>query len=125
MKRQTHKGQAGFMTAGNIVAVGVVGVTMTMLLTAVSSGVLGFNTAQARSKATNLGISQMEYVRNLSWASPPTTYQTGVTLPPEFTMTSEGQTVPGADTNLQKIVVTISRGAQQLLVMENLKVNLP
>ncbi len=85
--------------------------------TSIASGVI-----QVQANAENLARNEMEYVKSLPYQVAPTTYPT-LPAPANYSLTAEAFPVAGADNQVQRVVVTVSRGGESVLVLEGLKMN--
>lgn len=108
-----------------LIVVGIVGFALAGMLGALSTGALGLKSLTSRNTAASLAGAQMEYIRAQPFTAPPTSYSSGVTAPSGFSVASEGQTVPGTDANIQRVIVTVMRNGQTITTLESLKVNHP
>ena len=83
---------------------------------------------EEQSAAENIGRNQMEYIMTLPYQAPPSSYPT-LAVMPGYNLTAEAQeeSVEGAppDPNLQKIVVTVTRDGEEILVLESFRANAP
>ena len=83
---------------------------------------------EKQSAAENMGRNEMEYIMTLPYQAPPSFYPTLAVLP-GYSVVAEAQeeSIEGAppDPNLQKIVVTVSRDGEEVLVLESFRTNAP
>jgi hypothetical protein len=72
--------------------------------------------------AQSLAQTQLEYVKNYPYDSEATTYPT-VDTPQGYSISVGVGSIPSTDADIQKITVTISRGEEDILTVEDYKVN--
>ena len=82
---------------------------------------LSSNVIEGQSVAENLARNQLELAFSLPYVSPPTTYTT-VTVPSGYSITAVAEEYVSGDANIQKIVVTVTRGGAGVLTVETLRV---
>ena len=115
--------QRGVTLVESLVASAIVALVLLSLVEALSMGSIGMHTASERVTAEILARSQLEYVKQQSYVSAPTSYDT-VELPTGgYSIAAEAASVPGADSNIQKITVRIYHHEEEILVREGYKVN--
>lgn len=105
-----------------LVAVAVLGVTVSVLLAALSTGAIGVSTTQEQVTAQNLARSQLEYTKDQAYQPVPATYAT-VTPPAGYAVTVAAAAIPGADTSIQEITVTVTRDSTTLATIQDYKVD--
>ena len=103
--------------------------------TAVLLGVGAAHTSSDRVKASavaeNLARNQMEYVLSLAYVAPPGSYASvaddvslNLTIPSGFAVSAAAQTYVADDGftgSIEKVVVTVTRDGQSILVLESLR----
>ncbi|MBI2855748.1 MAG: type II secretion system protein [Chloroflexi bacterium] len=116
------RNQRGMALLETLVATAIVGVAFVATL----MGFFDSSTSAAEQEvdptAIRLARSQMEYVYSLDYLPPPATYPS-VDAPDAYAITADAIPVEGADLNIEKIVVTVSRSDGVDLVVEMLKTN--
>jgi type II secretory pathway pseudopilin PulG len=117
--------QRGALLIEQLVVVGVVGVAIPALLTAVATSSIGLNTSTEKDQAVNLAVTQMEFVKNHPFVAAPATYPLGVSVPSGYSVTTVAELVSGADANVQRVLVVVSRASKPRTQIEGLKVNRP
>jgi type II secretory pathway pseudopilin PulG len=105
-----------------LIGVAILGLTLTVLLAAVSTGSLAVSRADERAVAENLARSQLEYTKSQSYLPLPATYAT-VTPPAGYAVTVDATAVPGTDAAIEKVTVNVSRDGRSLLTVEDFKVD--
>jgi len=120
--------ERAFSLVEELVSLAVVSLGLVLLIAMISTGTKGVTTTVDRVTAEGLARSQLEQVKADAYGP---LYAT-LTTPPEYTVGltiaywDEGtSSFVATDTGsgLQKITVTISRGASQILQVEDYKVN--
>ncbi len=116
------RGQEGVGLVETLVAVAILGATLVVLLTAISTGVIGVATTEERVTAENLARSQLEYTKSQTYVAAPASYAT-VTPPAGYTVSAEASSIPGGDSSIQQITVTVTRDGETLLTVQDYKVD--
>ena len=114
--------QAGVGLVETLVAVAILGVTLTVLLAAISTGSAGVATTEERVTAENLARSQLEYTKSQPYLPAPASYAT-VTPPAGYAVSAEATSIPDSDSSIQQITVTVTRDGETLLTVEDFKVD--
>ncbi len=115
-------GQEGVGLVETLIAVAILGVTLVVLLTAISTGSIGVATTEERVTAENLARSQLEYTKSQAYQAAPASYAT-VTPPTGYAVTAAATSIPEGDSAIQKITVTVTRDGETLLTVEDYKVD--
>jgi len=105
------------------VALGIVSVFVAVMLGGLSTATLGTGVALQSSIAENLASSQMEYAKGLPFQPAPATYAVIPGAPPGYSTEATAESIPGLDSNIQRVVVTVYQGSQAMLVLEGFKVS--
>lgn len=100
-----------------------------MVMTLVGGAVLGGLSLSHRSGAKveqhsvaeNIARNQMEYVYSQPYLTSPSTYAS-VSAPPGYSARAAGSEFVAGDPNVQKVVTTVSRDGQDILVLEAVRV---
>lgn len=124
--RRAAKGlrsESGVGLVETLVAVAVLGLALTVLVVGVSTGSLGVATTEERVTAENLARSQLEYIKSLAYVPAPGTYPTVTPSAADYSLSVETAAIPGAGNDIEKVTVTVERGAETLLVVEGFKVD--
>jgi len=103
-----------------LISIGIMGVFLVTLLSALSVGSLSTGSADLQGYATDLAQNEMEYILNYTYLTPPATYPNIPDIPPTYTITATAVAIDGNDT-LSKVTVTVSRSSRVLLTLENVK----
>ena len=115
-------GQEGVGLVETLVAVAILGVTLVVLLTAISTGSIGVATTEERVTAENLARSQLEHTKSQAYQAAPASYPT-VTVPAGYAVSAEATAISGGDSSIQQITVTVSRDGDTLMTVEDYKVD--
>jgi len=115
--------QKGASLVEVLIALAILGIAIVAFLGAISTESIGVGTVDERVTVENLVRSQMEYTKSQEYLTAPVSYDTVAPPSADFTITAEATTIPGADDNIQKITVTVSRNGEVLVVKEDFKVN--
>jgi type II secretory pathway pseudopilin PulG len=75
---------------------------------------------EAQSQAENVARNQMEHVFNVPYLEPPATYPS-IVAPRGYTVSAVAEEYIVGDPNVAKIVVTASRGGDDVLTLETLR----
>ncbi len=103
-----------------VITVLVLSLVGTAVLSGLSTVHISGASTERQSTAENIARNQMEYVASLGYQDPPYSYPT-VLVPAGYAVTSEAKEHVVSDTNIEKIVVTVSLGGTQQLVLETLR----
>jgi Tfp pilus assembly protein PilV len=116
------KGQLGLGLAETLVAVAILGTAVVTFIAAISAGSIAVGAQDEATQIQNLARSQMEYTKSYAYIPGASSYPTLAT-PSDYSLAVTVSPVPGADTNIQKITVNVSREGQLKLSVTDYKVN--
>ncbi len=116
------QGQKGLGLVETLVAVAILGTSVVAFVAALSAGSIAVGEQDEEVVAQRLVRSQLEYTKSYSYDPNATTYPT-IDVPAGYGLSVMTGSVPGTDTNIQKITVTISRDGQDILAVSDYKVN--
>jgi prepilin-type N-terminal cleavage/methylation domain-containing protein len=111
--------QRGLSLPESIVAVSIVGMAVVAFVTALSAGSIAVREGGQEVVAQRLARNQLEYIKSCPYA---TTYST-VEAPEGYTISVVVGATPDNDSDIQKIRVTIQKNANNILTVEDYKVN--
>ena len=112
----------GVFLLESVVAVAIFTVIGAAVFASVSTGRISGSKTEGQSVAENIGRNQMEHIRSLLYQPPPYTYP-AVATPPGYTVVPVAQEYLAGETDIEKIVVTVTRNGVEVLVLETLRVN--
>ena len=115
--------EAGTGLVEALIAVAILGLALTALLSAVSTGSMAVSRTDERVAAENLARSQLEFTKSQPYQALPATYVTVTPSPGDYAVAVAAEPVPGGDSGIEKITVTITHGSKELLVVEDYKVD--
>ena len=121
--RRRRSGEEGVGLVETLIAVGILGLALTVLLAAVSTGSLAVSRTEERVAAENLARSQLEYTKSQGYLTPPASYLTVTPSPGGYGVVVEAASIPDTNSGIEKITVTVSRDGSELLVVEDYKVD--
>lgn len=120
--RVACRGEKGIALVEALIAVAILGLALTALLSAVSTGSMAVSRTEERVTAENLARSQLEYTKSQAYLPLPASYATVTPYPDDYAVAVTADLVPGGDGDIEKITVTVSRAGNELLVVEDYKV---
>lgn len=103
-----------------LISISILGIFLVTLLSALSVGSLSTNVTEVQGYANDLAQSQMEYVLNHSYLTPPATYPIISDIPPDYTVSAASVAIDGNDT-VSRVTVTVSRLSRVLITLDNIK----
>ena len=129
--------QRGVGLVESLVAVAILGITVVAFVMALSSGAVAVREGNQQVVVQSLVRTQLEYVKSYPlYDSEATTYPyvytydetynpSPITLPEGYGISVAVESIlePATDDNIQKITVTISRGGEDILTVEDYKVD--
>ena len=116
--------ERGFGLVETLAAVAILGVAVVAFVGGLSSGTIAVREGNQELVAQSLAQTQLEYVKDYSYEPAATTYPTVDTPEGEgYSICVEVGSIPDTDTDIQKIMVTISRDEEDILTVEDYKVN--
>jgi Tfp pilus assembly protein PilV len=121
-RRAVLGGEHGIGLVEALISVAILGLALTALLSAVSTGSMAVSRNDERVTAENLARSQLEYTKSQPYQALPASYVTVTPSPDDYGVTVAAEPVPGGDDSIEKITVTVTRNGDELLVVEDYKV---
>jgi type II secretory pathway pseudopilin PulG len=115
-------GQKGLGLVETLAAVAILGTSVVAFVTALSAGTLAANEQDEEVIVQSLAQTQLEYTKSYAYDSGASSYP-AVTAPEGYAVSVEVASVPGADSDIQKITLTISRESETVFTVEDYKVN--
>ena len=119
--RAAAHGQKGLGLVETLVAVAILGTSVAAFISGLSAGSIAVRDQSSVSITQGLAQTQMEYTKSYAYNPVAVTYPV-VAAPPGCSISVGVSAVPGADTNIQKITVTVS-GQDVTVTVAGYKVN--
>ena len=104
-----------------VVALSVFAVVGTAVLVSVQTIQNSGGSTEAKAVAENVARNQMEHIFNLAYQDATSTYPSITNVPTGYAVTAAANQFIAGDSDVQKIVVTVTQGSQSLLVLETLR----
>ena len=114
--------ERGFGLVETLAAVAILGVAVVAFVLGLSTGSITVREGNQGLVAQSLAQTQLEYVKDYPYDPAATTYPT-VDTPEGYSIGVEAGSIPDADTDIQRITVTISRDGEAILTVKDYKVN--
>ncbi|MCH7736340.1 MAG: hypothetical protein IH872_02955 [Chloroflexi bacterium] len=124
-------GSLGLTLMETVIALAMFSSAGTAVLLGVSAAHISSDRVKASAVAENLARNQMEYVLSLVYVVPPGSYASvaddvglNLSIPTGFTVSAAAQTYlanDGFTGSIEKVVVTVTRDGQSILVLESLR----
>jgi len=111
-----------------VIALTIIGALGTAVVMGVGTAHTSGDLVETRSTAETLARNQMEYVFTLPYAVPNGTYVSIADAPPGYTLIvealeyTEGDPAIVNDSDIEKVIVTVNKDGQSVLVLETLRV---
>ncbi len=126
--------ETGLGLVESLAAVAILGVAMVAFVVALSTGSIAVRESDQEAVAQSLVQTQLEYVESYPYNSEAATYPYAyiyngtynpnpITLPEGYDISVEVSPIPDTDTDIQQVTVTISREGEEILTVEDYKVN--
>jgi type II secretory pathway pseudopilin PulG len=116
------KNQAGIGLVETLVAVAVLGTSVVAFVYGLSAGSIAVKEQDNTASTQRMAQTQMEYIRSYPYIVGALTYPE-LTAPQDYNISVTVNNVPGADSNIQKITVTVTREGAATATFEGYKVN--
>lgn len=114
--------QKGTSLVEVLAALLILGAAVSVSVVGLSTAMRGLGVVGERVTVETLARSQLEYVKAQDYLYAPASYATVIPPSADYTITAEALPLSGADNNIQTVRITICRGGQALLQVEDLKV---
>lgn len=105
-----------------LVAVAILGTSVVAFVISLSTGSLAVNELDQETAAQGLAQTQMEYTKDYAFIPGAASYPV-LEAPDTYDVSVGVQAVPGADTNIQKITVTVEKDSVSICTISDYKVN--
>ena len=120
--RTGTRDQKGLGLVETLVAVAILGTSVVAFAAGLAAGSLSVREQDEIAVAQGLAQTQMEYTKSYAFSPGAVTYP-AVAAPPGYSLSIGVSAVPGADTHIQKISVTVSRDGSDVLTVRGYKVD--
>ncbi len=120
--RARARDELGLGLVETVVAVGIVASAVVAFVTALSAGSMAVRQADEMVMIESLARNQLEYIKGQPYDLQATSYPS-VEAPDGYAISVEVVPIPGGDDDIQHIVLSIQRGGENLLSIEEYKVN--
>lgn len=120
--RAKASGQRGLGLVETLVAVAILGTSVVAFAAGLSAGSIAVREQGETEVTQGLAQTQLEYTKSYAFNPSAATYP-AVAAPTGYTISVGVSAVPGTDTNIQKITVTVSREGQAMETVAGYKVN--
>jgi len=114
--------QQGLGLVETLAAVAILGTSVVTFVVSLSAGSLAVAEQDTETVAQSLAQNQMEYIKNYTFNPAAVTYPK-VAAPAGYSITVAVSSVPGTDTDIQKITVTVLRDGSSAFLVSDYKVN--
>lgn len=118
-KLSRFRDEKGLSLVESIVAVAIIGVVIVVFIAALSTGSIAVREGSQAIVSQRLALTQLEYIKGCPYA---TTYST-IDTPEGYTVTVGIMPTPDKDQDIQKITVAVLREGENILTVEDYKVN--
>ncbi len=116
------RGQKGLGLVETLVAVAILGTSVVAFVVALSAGSIAVTEQDEEVVAQGLAQAQLEYIKSYVYDAGVSTYP-AIAAPEGYTISVAVSSVPNTDADIQKITASILRGGENVLTVENYKVN--
>ncbi len=120
--RERIQGERGLGLVETLVAVAILGTSVVAFVVALSTGTIAVGEQDKEVVSQGLAQAQLEYTKSYAYDPGASTYPT-ITAPEGYTISVGVSSVPNTDEDIQKITAVISRGGEDILTVEDYKVN--
>ena len=120
--RHRAREQEGLGLVETLVAVAILGTSVVAFVTALSAGSIAVGEHDREAVAQGLAQSQLEYTKSYTYNPGAATYPL-VAAPEGYTLSVGVSYVPYTDTDIQKITVTVNHDGEEIIQVEDYKVN--
>lgn len=120
--RKPLRDEKGLGLVETLMAVAILGVSVVAFVVTLSAGSIAVGEQDEMVIAQSLAQTQLEYTKSYTYDAGASTYPV-VATPEGYSVSVNITSVPNTDTDIQKITVTVTRGNENILAVENYKVN--
>lgn len=116
------KDQGGLGLVETLVAVAILGTAVVAFVTALSAGSIAVGEYDGEAVAQRLAQSQMEYTKSSTYDPGAITYPL-LNAPAGYAVSVAVSAVPNAGSDIQKITVTVARDGEEMIQVEDYKMD--
>ena len=116
------QGQRGLGLVETLVAAAILGTSVVAFVVALSAGSIAIGQQDEEVVAQRLAQAQLEYTKSYAYNAGASTYPAEA-APEGYTISVGVSSVPNTDADIQKITVTVLRNGENVLTIEDYKVN--
>jgi type II secretory pathway pseudopilin PulG len=116
------RGQRGIGLVETLVAVAILGTAVAAFTVALSVGSIAVGEHDDETIAQGLAQSQLEYTKGYAYSPGAATYPL-LAAPEGYSLSVGVGAVPDTDPDIQKITVTVNRGGEEIIRVQDYKVN--
>ena len=114
--------QRGLGLVETLVAVAILGTSVVAFVAALSAGSIAVGEQDEKFVVQSLAQTQLEYTKSYPYNPEAATYPT-VDTPEDYIISVNVTSIPDTDADIQKITITISRNSENIMTVEDYKVN--
>lgn len=118
----TDRSEAGLSLVEALVAIAILGGGVLTMILAMSGGALAVQENGQEVTAQSLARTELEYIKNYTYEPGVTTYP-AISVPEGYGISVNVSAVPGGNTKIQKVTVSITRDSTVIMTVEDYKVN--
>jgi prepilin-type N-terminal cleavage/methylation domain-containing protein len=115
-------GQAGMTMVETLVAIAILGVSVTAFILALSTGTIATRNQDEDALAQGLAQTQMETIKAAVYDTTGVSY-TAIVAPAGYGLTISTNSSLYSNSNIQKVTVAVSRGGSTILTLQEYKVD--
>ncbi len=116
------QGQRGLGLVETLVAVAILGTSVVAFVVALSTGSIAIGLQDEEVVAQRLAQAQLEYTKSYAYNAGAGTYP-AIIAPEDYTVSVNVSSIPNTDDDIQKITATVLRDGENVLIVEDYKVN--
>ncbi len=119
--RMIFSHERGATLVESLIAAAIVGILLTALLAALSTGSIAARRTDRRVTAENLGRAQLEYTKGQAYSPAPASYDAITPLPTDYSISAQASSISGRDADIQRVAVTVNYDGDTVYIMEGFK----
>jgi len=114
--------QRGMGLVETLAAIAILGTAVVAFTTGLATGSIAVGEHDGQATAQGLAQSQMEYTKSYAYNPGATDYPL-LAAPEGYSLDVNVGAAPGGDADIQRITITVSRGGEEIITVEDYKVN--